>query len=99
MSFIFRLSSWKKAAFVNAFGLVGILVSLFAIPQDTPVWILAVSSLAALALLNYLAFSRRKSRPKEAQHAHLVSRSTLVILGAALLLIIDLIWMYYDNHR
>jgi hypothetical protein len=99
MSLIRAMSTRKRAIFINGWGILGIAVSMFALPGDIPFWIWAVSAIAALVLLNCVAFWGRKPQLDAPYPAQRVSPSTYVIYGGALLLIIDLIWTYYAKHR
>jgi hypothetical protein len=96
MSLIDQMGTWKRVAFINVFGIVGIVASIFALPENTPFWIWAICSLAVLIILNLVAM--RKSPQESSGSGQKVSKGTLVIVGGALLLIIDLAWTYWSRR-
>jgi hypothetical protein len=102
MSLIRDLKPVKRAFFVNGWGIVGILLTLFMVPGDLPFWIWAASSCAALVLMNCVAFWRptpANTKKEDRRVAGRVSRSDLIIYGGAAFLALDLIWRYFAKRQ
>jgi len=88
------MSRWKKIAVVNGGGLVGIIISLFVISPQTPLWLWGVVSAAALAVLNYVCFGWRQTAIGGSKSG---ARSTVIIVLGVVVLLLDLILRYL--HR
>jgi hypothetical protein len=79
------MSIWKEIVLVNGGGLVGIIISLFIISPQTPLWLWAMVSAAALAMLNYVCFGWRRTVGGKSKNG---AKSTVIIaLGLAVLLV------------
>jgi len=98
MSLIRRMSGWKRTVFINLFACVGIAISPFGLPEDTPFSVWAACAVATLVVMNLVVwrYSRRSQDSSERERP--TSRGTLVIFGGALILIIDLIWSIWNNQ-
>jgi hypothetical protein len=59
-----RIKTWRVVLLVNLAGLLGIFVSLFLLPSDTPFWRWAVASGCIVMCINGVAFDvfRKKDR-------------------------------------
>lgn len=57
------MKTWQKFAAVNVVALVGIFITIFALPPTTPIKYWAIGAISALALLNY-GLVRRVRAPK-----------------------------------
>ena len=57
------MKTWQKFAAVNVGALVGIFITIFALPPTTPVKYWTIGAIIALALLNY-GLVRRVKAPK-----------------------------------
>ena len=88
------MSIWKKIALVNSGGLVGIVISLFIISPQTPLWLWAMVSAAALATLNYVCFGWRRTASGGSKSG---AKSTVIIALGLVVLLLDLILRYL--HR
>jgi hypothetical protein len=88
------MSTWKKIALVNGGGLVGIIISLFIISLQTPLWLWVVVSAAALAVLNYVCFGWRRTVSGGSKSG---AKSTVIIALGLVVLLADLILRYL--HR
>ena len=88
------MSMWKKILLVNLGGLVGIIISLFVASPQTPFWLWAVLSAAALAVLNYVCFGWRRTANSGSRRG---AKSTVVIALGVVVLLVDLILRYL--HR
>jgi len=88
------MSLWKKIALVNSGGLVGIIISLFIVSPRTPLWVWAVVSAAALAVLNYVCFGWRRTASSDAKSG---AKSTVIIALGVVVLVLDLVLRYLDR--
>jgi len=87
------MSTWKKIAVVNGGGLAGIIISLFIVSPQTPLWLFAALSAAALGGLNYVCFGRQTASGERKSGIE----STLVIAVGCLVLLLELLFRYW--HR
>ena len=88
------MSTWKKVAFVNVGGLLGIGISLFAVPPNTPLWIWAAASVVWLAGFNYLLIRRMQ----KGTGAHKVGSSTSIVLWlGVVVLLLELAFRYWHH--
>ncbi len=85
------MSMWKKIVLVNGGGLVGIIISLFVVSPRTPLWVWAVVSVAALAVLNYVCFVWRRAAGGGSKSG---AKSTVIIALGVVVLLLDLILRY-----
>jgi len=93
------LKIWQQILLVNVATLVGVIVSLFAAPPDTPVWMWAVGSTLAVVSLNcvYIQYRRRRARHGRAAYD---PRPGRIILRVVLpLFVLYVILSYYLWHR
>jgi hypothetical protein len=88
------MSRWKKVALVNVGGLLGIGLSLFIVPPQTPLWIWATLSVLCLAVFNCFLFRRLRRSTSERKAD---SKSGVVIWLAFVLLVLELVFRYW--HR
>jgi O-antigen/teichoic acid export membrane protein len=88
------MNAWKKVALVNGAGLAGIVVSLFTVSPNTPLWIWATASVLCLAVLNFFLFLRLRRGTGE--HKPNPAMSVVAWLGVAVLLV-ELVIRYW--HR
>jgi len=88
------MSMWKKMAFVNGGGLVGIVISLFIVSPRTPLWLWAVVSGGTLIALNYACFRWRRTTNSQGKSG---TTSTVVILLGLMVLLLELVLRYL--HR
>lgn len=79
---------------VNGGGLVGIIISLFIVSPQTPLWLWAALSGGALLILNYVCFGWRRTASGERKNG--VKGTAITVLGFVVLLL-DLILRYL--HR
>jgi hypothetical protein len=56
------MKMWKKVVLFNAGWLLGIGLSLFVVPRQTPLWLWATLSSITLAFLDFVFFGRQNSR-------------------------------------
>jgi hypothetical protein len=88
------MSTWKKVVLVNGGGLAGIVLFLFIVSTQTPLWLWATLSGVALAVLNYVCFGwRRETR----EGPNTGAKSTAIIVLGLPVLLLDLILRYM--HR
>jgi hypothetical protein len=81
------MSGWKRVLLLNASAIIGIVISLFIVPGDTPFWLwetIAVVFLAACNVLLY--FQQGRAKPRNSPSAR-----TIIALMGFVLLIIDMI--------
>jgi len=87
------MSTWKKIAIVNGGGLVGIVISLFIVWPQTPLWLFAALSAAVLGGLNYVCFGRQTASGERNSGIE----GTLVIAFGCIVLLLELLFRYW--HR
>jgi len=98
MSIIGRLRTGRRVAFVSACTLVGVTAAGFALPDETPAWAWAVSSLLALIIANAAAL-RAPVSDSAAQPDTRAKRKGWVIAGGAILLLAaDLVWSHLSKR-
>ncbi len=88
------MSSWKKIVLVNGGGFVGIIISLFVVSPKTPLWLWAVVSAGALAVLNYVCFGWRRTASGGSKSG---AKSTAIIALGVVVLLLDLILRYLHH--
>ena len=85
------MSTWKKVTLVNGGWLIGIAISLFIVPPNTPLWLWATVSGTVLAVMNYFFFGRQRGIASERK----VGLMGTVVGGAGLIvLLLELIFRY-----
>jgi hypothetical protein len=82
------MSTWKKVVLVNAGGLIGVVISLFIVSPQTPLWLWGVLSAAAIAGLNYFCFGWRRTATSGAKNG---VTSAIVIGVGLVVLLLDLL--------
>jgi uncharacterized membrane protein YfcA len=88
------MSTWKKVLAVNSAGLLGVILSLFIVPSQTPLWMWAIVSVVVLFVLNYLCFGwRRRVNDKGIDK----TKSTAVIALGFVVLLMDLILRWFHH--
>ena len=88
------MSSWKNVALVNVGGLLGIGVSLFIVPPNTPLWIWATASVACLAALNYFLIRRLQ---KSADERTVRPTANIVMWLGVIVLLVELVFRYWHH--
>jgi hypothetical protein len=86
------MSAWKKVALVNVGGLLGIGISFFVVPPNTPLWIWATVSVVCLAVFNYLIIRRLQKSTGERK---IGSASSIVIWLGVVVLLLELVFRYW----
>jgi hypothetical protein len=82
---------WKRLLPINAAAVVGITISVFLVPDGTPLWIWGIVALLVLFLANILAVTQVKPAVPPAIYS---ARGVWIWLGLAIL-IIDLFLSHY----
>ena len=88
------MSTWKRILLLNGGMLIGIFVSIFLTPPDTPVWLWATISVVVMAVMNFLAL--RRLRMPDAKPKSSLSRTIVIWLGV-LVLLLDLAYRYLSR--
>jgi hypothetical protein len=81
------MSFWMRVLLLNLAALIGIVVSLFMVPENTPFWLWATIAGIFLLVWNVPLFRQRRRTPETSGRS---TRTIMAALGFALL-IIDLI--------
>jgi hypothetical protein len=89
-----RAGGWRRVLLINMGLLAGISISLFIVPQNTPLWIWVVSSLAFLVAMNYAQFAWHSTIARRTNDAR-TKRAVIIGLLGILFLILDLIYSRY----
>lgn len=85
--------TWKKYALVNLGAIFGAGVSLFIVPENTPLWIWATMACITVFLLNYLVIRRGSTEKLPAKKAN-----TVIIVLGFVLLVIDVLLSHFMNQ-
>jgi hypothetical protein len=92
-----RAGGWKRVLLINVGALVGIGISLFIVPEETPLWLWAAISLGALAILNYAQFAWHRRIIRRTTNARQKWAMIIAILGT-IFFILDLIFSRFGAH-
>ena len=77
---------------MNVGGLVGIGVSIFIVPPETPLWIWATASMVCLAVFNYLLIRRLQ---KSTGASKVSSAPSIVIWLGVVVLLLEVVLRYW----
>jgi len=88
------MSTRKKLVLFNAAMLVGLFISIFIAPPETPVWLWAAISVIFVAVMNYLALQRLKRAGVERRSAF---GTNAIIAFGVLVLLLDLIFRFLNR--
>ena len=87
---------WQKVMLVNCAVLIGVVISLFAVPGRTPLWLWATVAIVVMAAMNYVLFVRSRGLHSDATSTSRVT--TAVIVAGLLLLVLDVIVNHLSSH-
>jgi hypothetical protein len=85
------VTHWQKPVLLNIAGLVGVVVSLFIVPGETPFWLWCVIAIVVIAALNTILYVGRRRVADSARTA----RTAIVIVGVMLLMIDVIVSRYF----
>jgi drug/metabolite transporter (DMT)-like permease len=88
------MTPWKKFVGVNVGMLIGIGISLFIVPPNTPFWLWAVIAAVFLAGMNYYLYRKLQKPPTESKSANL---NTIIIVIGSIIFLADIAYRYF--HR
>jgi len=88
------MTAWKQVAVVNVGGLLGIGVSLYTLPPNTPLWIWATASVVCLAVWNYFLIRRLQKGTGERRPS---SGSSILMWLCVVVLLMELVFRFW--HR
>jgi hypothetical protein len=80
------MTPWKRFLLLNGSAVAGLAVSLFVVPDNTPLWVWIVASMVVLTVLNVSLVLRKKSGEIPSLKAR-----TVVIVAAVVFLALDVI--------
>jgi hypothetical protein len=81
------MKAWKKYAAANVGMCIGLFISIFIAPENTPLWVWAVIACSFLAVMNYLLFRRLQ----KGQNSQSRGTSWEIAVAGLVLLLLDLI--------
>jgi hypothetical protein len=85
------MKAWKQYTLLNIGAVIGVGISLFIVPENTPLRLWAIMSFISIALLNYGLYLRRHPTRKQA-------RGTIIIWCGFVLLIADLLFSRFHTR-
>jgi hypothetical protein len=85
------MSAWEKVALANVGGLLGIGISLFVVPPNTPLWIWTTVAVVCLAVFNYLIIRRLQESTGASKVG---SAPSIVIWLGVVVLLLELVFRY-----
>ena len=76
-----RLKRWQLVLIVNVSGLLGIFITLFTLPGNTPFWLWVGASIFALAVMNVIVLFRFRSAGQDAEPTDSRKSTFVVAVG------------------
>lgn len=82
----------QKLVVPNIAAVVGLLISLFIVPGDTPLWLWGVIAVVVIGILNVCLILKRQRARRDSP---VTVRTAIIALGAALLLMDVILSRYF----
>ena len=76
-----RLTRWQLVLLFNGSGLLGIIISLFTLPSNTPFWWWVGASIVALAIMNFIVVLRFRRVERDAGPTNSGASTFIIAFG------------------
>jgi len=77
---------WKEVALVNVALMMGMFISIFTAPRNTPLWLWVGMCIGIFVVMNYIFFGRQRQDGKKNTSSR-AERTVIAILGLLILLL------------